>query len=257
VDRGWFKTWRKIKDSQVFHNEGLLKVWTWCLIKASHKTRWSTIKVGRTITEVEIHRGQFLFGRDVAAKELRMKPTTAYKRMLKLKKMRNIDINSNSNYSIVSICNYDTYQGDEDDKEQQREQAGDRQVTGKEQAGDTDKNKENKKNDQKEKSMSNSYPSDFILFWSAYPRKKSKGDAFKAWKSLNPTKALTDQMIAAVGRQQSWHDWKKDNGEYVPYPATWIRGAKWEDEDIGGSSTQPQTGRCAPNKFQPEGWKDL
>ena len=25
-------------------------------------------------------------------------------------------------------------------------------------------------------------------------------------------------------------DWTKDNGQYIPYPATWLRAKGWEDE---------------------------
>ena len=34
---GWIKLHRKLLTSNVFDNEKLLKVWIWCLMKATHK----------------------------------------------------------------------------------------------------------------------------------------------------------------------------------------------------------------------------
>jgi hypothetical protein len=68
------------------------------------------VKTGKGTTEVNVKRGQFIFGRKTAAKELRMKEGTVYDRMLKLGQMQNLLIESNTHYSIVTVCNYDAYQ---------------------------------------------------------------------------------------------------------------------------------------------------
>lgn len=34
---GWIKIHRKLLESNVFDNEKALKVWLWCLLKATHK----------------------------------------------------------------------------------------------------------------------------------------------------------------------------------------------------------------------------
>ena len=138
-DEGWIKLYRKSIDSQVFQSEGLWKIWTWCLLKANHKDQWVQVKIGKGTTEVFIKRGQFIFGRKTAAKELRMVERTVHKRMLKLKSMRNCDIQSDSHYSIVTILNYDVYQS-----VPLEDVTG--KVTGKGQASDTNKNDKNKKN---------------------------------------------------------------------------------------------------------------
>ena len=138
-DEGWIKLYRKSIDSQVFQSEGLWKIWTWCLLKANHEERWVSIKTGKGTSEVFVKRGQFVFGRKTAAKELKMVERTVHKRMLKLKTMRNCDIQSDTHYSIVTILNYDLYQGSKNE-----EVTG--KVTGKGQARDTNKNYKNEKN---------------------------------------------------------------------------------------------------------------
>jgi hypothetical protein len=98
------------EDSRVFQNEGLWKVWTWCLMRAAYEPHWAKIKVGRQTTEVWLESGQFIFGRYSAAKRLKMKPSTVRNRMQKLENMRNVDIKEDSKYSIISIVNWDIYQ---------------------------------------------------------------------------------------------------------------------------------------------------
>lgn len=70
----------------------------------------------------------------------------------------------------------------------------------------------------------------FERFWEAYPRKKAKGDAEKAWKKLKPNDELFARILAAIAVQKNGLDWTKDSGKFIPYPATWIRAKGWCDE---------------------------
>lgn len=86
---------------------------------------------------------------------------------------------------------------------------------------------------------------DFDLFWNAYPKKKSKADAEKAFKKLNPDKQLLDTMLGALEEQKRSQDWKRDNGQFIPYPATWLNGRRWED-DAGGGYSMPDYSATIP-----------
>ena len=72
------------------------------------------------------------------------------------------------------------------------------------------------------------YP--FEAFWSAYPKKKAKEAAKKAWAKLKPDESLGKTIIQAVIESAKTKDWKKENGKYIPYPATYLNGKRWEDE---------------------------
>jgi hypothetical protein len=71
---------------------------------------------------------------------------------------------------------------------------------------------------------------DFDEFWSAYPKKRSKEAALKAWKKLKPGKQLKEQIIEAVNKQAKDPEWHRENGQYIPYPATWLNAGGWQDE---------------------------
>jgi hypothetical protein len=69
---------------------------------------------------------------------------------------------------------------------------------------------------------------EFDEFWKAYPRHVDKQKARKAWAKLRPPplKAILD----ALTWQRELPDWRKDHGDFVPYPATYLNGRRWEDE---------------------------
>lgn len=71
---------------------------------------------------------------------------------------------------------------------------------------------------------------DFAVFWQAYPRRRGKADALKAWKALKPDAALVEQILAAVAFARESPDWRREGGQFIPYPATWLRRRGWEDE---------------------------
>jgi len=128
MNRGYVCLWRKIQDSPVFQNEGLLKVFVWCLIRANHKEIWVKVRTGRGFTEVKLQAGDFIFGRHSAAKELRMPAGTVWKRMLKLEKLNILNIEKDTHFSIVTIINWPIYQEGYKKEDSER----DRQGTGKE-----------------------------------------------------------------------------------------------------------------------------
>ena len=70
----------------------------------------------------------------------------------------------------------------------------------------------------------------FARFWSLYPRKQGKKKAREAWYKLAPSMALCRRMSAALKAQMRSEEWTRDGGRYIPYPATWINGRRWEDE---------------------------
>ena len=70
----------------------------------------------------------------------------------------------------------------------------------------------------------------FEEFWKEYPRKQAKVDAEKAFKSLNPSEDLLAVIIADISSRKQSEAWQKDSGKYIPLPATYLHGKRWEDE---------------------------
>lgn len=82
---------------------------------------------------------------------------------------------------------------------------------------------------------------DFDAFWSEYPRKVGKGAAKKAFEKARK-KATLESLVSAVRRQKCGSQWTKDDGRFIPNPATWLNQERWEDEVDGGNGNGSSSG---------------
>lgn len=66
----------------------------------------------------------------------------------------------------------------------------------------------------------------FNQFWEAYPRKASKPAAISAWRKTAKTRPPLPELLNALAKHKArWNDPK-----FIPHPATWINGERWNDE---------------------------
>ena len=83
---------------------------------------------------------------------------------------------------------------------------------------------------EKEKEKEKEKPENaFELFWEAYPKKVGKGAAEKSWKTQKPEIVI---ILKAIESQKQSPQWKKEAGQFIPNPATWINQKRWEDEAV-------------------------
>jgi len=70
----------------------------------------------------------------------------------------------------------------------------------------------------------------FELLWLAYPKKKNRGQAERAWAKIPLDEELAGLIISKVDEARASPEWTKENGRFIPYPATWLNAKGWEDE---------------------------
>lgn len=87
------------------------------------------------------------------------------------------------------------------------------------------------------KTEKDSFSESFNDFWKAYPKKVSKTSALKAWNKLKPDDNLVREILSALEQQKKTAQWQKDDGQFIPYPTTWLNGRRWEDDLSGQSNT--------------------
>ena len=148
---GYIKLWRKTIESEVFADPILFKLWCLCLMKANHKTNYVPIEgISRPI---KVEPGQFITGRYSLHKEFYYRPSggrhakkevspqTLQRKLRLLENMQNLNINSYSKYSMITICNWSEYQSSEQQLNNSRTTAEQQLNTNK-----NDKNVKNEKN---------------------------------------------------------------------------------------------------------------
>lgn len=88
---------------------------------------------------------------------------------------------------------------------------------------------------------------EFEKFWAHYPKRVAKIDAMRAWVQIQPSRQVVMQMIQALEWQSQQPAWLKDGGQFVPYPASWLRAGRWLDEPV---EPKPSTPRVAEHWSQ-------
>ncbi|MCP4368218.1 MAG: hypothetical protein GY797_08955 [Deltaproteobacteria bacterium] len=95
---------RNIIDHEVFQNGNLLRVFLYCLVKAS----WE--EGPKKVRGVRLNKGQFVHGLLVATEVLKIPRTTIYRNMKKLEDLNIIEMKVEPRLTIITVLNYSIYQ---------------------------------------------------------------------------------------------------------------------------------------------------
>jgi len=79
----------------------------------------------------------------------------------------------------------------------------------------------------------------FEQFWAAYPKKVARFDAERVFVEFH-AKDRMPEILAALEWQVKSADWKKEQGQYIPTPANYLRDGRWND-------VKPRPVRNGPN----------
>lgn len=79
----------------------------------------------------------------------------------------------------------------------------------------------------KKTSSKPSAPGAFESFWTIYPRKVGKDEALKAFDKAVKRAAVT---VVIEGATRYANDPNLPDREFIPHPATWLNGGRWDDE---------------------------
>lgn len=212
---GWIKLHRKLSETDLWLSEPFTRgqAWVDLIMIANHKDGFIIVRGNM----VEVKRGQVGWSQERLAKRWKWSRKKVANFLKQLEMAQQIEQQKNNISSIITILNYGLYQK----KEPQKEQQENGRSTAEEPQKHTNKN---------EKKERNIYAQNFESFWKAYPKKKAKPEALKAFTKVNPDTVLMEKILRAIESAKMTDDWKKENGQFIPYPATWLNGQRWLDE---------------------------
>jgi len=127
----FFKFHQPLFDNWWARDAITLQIVCWILDHATYKAIVVPIKAGKGFSPVPLTRGQMIIGRNSVCKELGMPASIFRNRMKKLEKFGIITRKSTNRFTIVTVCNYDNYNGrfSESDQQATSEQPTDNQQT--------------------------------------------------------------------------------------------------------------------------------
>ncbi len=235
LEEGYIKLFRSSMDNPLYKNPLIWHLWEHLLLRANHEEK----KIIWNGQEMVIKRGSLITGRKIISLETGISERTIRTGLATLHSLGMIEKStskSTSKFSYISICNYDRFQSWNRISDQQNDQqvtsnrpASDQQVT-------TNKNEKNVKNEKKINTL-------FDQFWKFYPKKIGLGAARKAWNKIKPlpSESLLKIMLDKIGVFKQSEQWRKESGQFIPNPATWLNEERWADEppkEIGGVDYQ-------------------
>lgn len=243
---GYVKIYRRLKDWEWYSDANTARVYLHILLSANHKD-------SRHCGEV-IKRGSFFTSYECLAGELRLSVKSVRTALKHLKDTGEIEVKTARRGTVITVIKWEIYQcreneidilEDIDEDKPETQPAGKGQAEGTQRAdkgqakgslGATNKNI--KKERIKEiytpltplEGEGVSVHRRFDQFWQEYPKKAAKQYARKAWNRIKPDEELFEKMLKALREQRQSEQWQKDNGRFIPNPATWLNGGYWENE---------------------------
>lgn len=169
---------RQLLDWEWFDNSHMVHIWVYFLLKANVKDgSWHG---------VDLKRGQLVTGRKALSTELNLSEQQVRTCLEKLTKTGYINQQTTNKYTVVTICNYDSWFDYGNVEQPTNNQQNNQQITT-DNIDSIDNIEENKtsksKREKKEKDNNISF-ADFEICWKAYNRKGSKKKSLEQWQKL-------------------------------------------------------------------------
>lgn len=103
----WIRLYRTLRDTPYYTESKAVHVWVECLLRASYKEREKYLKRQKVVLEA----GQFVMGRDEFGKCIGMSGSTVWYWINQFEADNMIDIKKTAKGSLVTIKNWEKYQG--------------------------------------------------------------------------------------------------------------------------------------------------
>jgi len=211
---GWIKLHRQALTGGWLQSPNLWTFWCYCLLKANHESGKEMVKFQR----INITPGQFVFGRKKASEELKMSQQSIRTCLKKLQLLGNITLKSTNKFSILTICNWEHYQGSKNKSNQQvtsNQPASNQQVT-------TNKNDKNERMKEKKKRSVSKKPKRVKSSWKNSPTEMNCGQFVakmmeSSQRHVQIIGHLADEMkpgLETKGQWQVFFDRYKKRGFY-------------------------------------------
>ena len=216
MSAGFIKIYRQLTEWEWYSDVNVFKLFMHCLLKANHKdNKWQGIT---------IEKGSFVTSYENLSKETGLTIQQVRTALNKLKSTSEITYKSTSQYSIISIKNWNMYQEDNTQINKQitnNQQTNNKQIT-------TNKNDKNEKNEKNDKNIKKE-KKEFDLFFKEYPLKIDEYKTFTLYSTLINEKIVTlDDLMQGVERYKKYLTAKNQTAIKQPY--NWLKDMSWKNE---------------------------
>lgn len=250
-NKGFIALFRSVQDHWIWETDKFsqFQAWVDLLLMANHKDNrimldgnLVTVERGSRVTSIRRLCDRWGWSNSKVSKFLNCLENDG---MIKRK--------SDTKKTVITIVNYGFYQGEANEKTTQKRQRNDTEATQKRHRNTQTTMINNENNENNENKAVSAHAELFAEFWTAYPKKVAKSAGEKAFKALGVTEPLLADILAGVNRWKQSEQWTKDGGQFIPNPATFLNGRRWEDQVPTGGKAKKKS---ANDNYQPREYDD-
>ncbi len=225
---GWVKLWRKIQDHEFYKEKRIFsryEAWLDMIQWANHQD--NSFLIGNEV--IKCQRGSFVTSEQKLMNHWGWSKEKTRRFLNVCERCEMVDRKADRRKTTITLINYNGYQSYQTEKRPISDHEETTKRPPRDHERDTTKEDKNVKTKRiKEKPLKTMQG--FEEFWFVYPKKKSIGDAEKAWSKINPDSQLILKIMTKIELLKQSEDWQKEKGKYIPFPATWLNAKGWEDE---------------------------
>lgn len=78
----------------------------------------------------------------------------------------------------------------------------------------------------------------FTSFWENYPKKIDRESAWNAWKELNPSPTIVQQILSCLEQWKKSSQWTEDGDRFIPNAGKFLAKGYWESPPTAGTGKQ-------------------
>lgn len=216
---GWVKIYRSILTWEWYSDINVRVLFIHLLLKANYSPKnWRGI---------EIQAGQLVTSLSKLEQETGLSQKKIRNALKKLEKTGELVTQKGRAYTVITICNYESYQGDTTERGTPKDTRGAHEGHTEGTRGATNKNNKNNKKE------NNNTVLTFSEFWDLYDKKR--GDKTKLEKKFNKISEEDRKKIIAHVKA---YKLAQPDKQFRKDPATYLNNRGWEDEIIYSRKNQ-------------------
>lgn len=250
-----------LENGKVMFDRKMLS-WRWYKDDATFKLFFHLIMTvnwkDSQFEEITIKRGQRIASLGILSEETGLSLQSLRTALKHLKKTGEVTYTSYSKYSVFSVLNYDVLQT-ANKQLTSNQQAGNKQLTSNQQHLNKDNkyNKDNyyphplspspqvrdkrddeddeKQNKKENASLREQKSNEFMKFWNTYPKAFNIEATYTEWLRQAHDigeKKLLDIILPVMSEQTKSHNWRKENGRYIPRSEKYLADRRFEDRTV-------------------------
>lgn len=214
IGTDWVLLHSKIQHWQWYRNSNMVHIFIHLLVNTNRKPSM--------FENIPLERGQLVVGLHSLSEKTGISVQKVRTCLKRLESSNEIVRKSTNKFTIITMCNFNTYQFGNNNKQQ----TDNKRITNEQQQ----KKRLIGKEVSKKKTTTAQECPFFDKFWEEYPRKIDKQRAKKIWLRDSLGNGHFDEIMNGLKRAKDSDQWMRSDGRFIPHPTTWLNGCRWEDD---------------------------